>query len=76
MIFVTMFCLCELYISIVSKPASDLASSSEVYSHFFSTRRYGSCPVSHRATWSCKPLMIRPLWGMTTHISAPRSKID
>ena len=52
-----------MYVSIGSNPASDISASAEVYSHFPSSLRHGSFPISIRATWSWKPPGTVPYGG-------------
>ena len=65
-----------MYVSINSNPASAPSAPSKVYSHFPSSLRHGSCPVSCHATWSWKLPRTFPMWGVTTHVSAPNNKTD
>ena len=39
------FCLCQMYSYIVSKPASSLAISAKLYSHLLSSLRRGIRPI-------------------------------
>ena len=57
------FCFRQMYVSIVSNPASNLAASTEVYSHFPTSLYIGSRPVSRRATWSWKNPRTCPIRG-------------
>ena len=57
---VAMYCETMLYChrmhsSVVWNPTSALYIAAEVYSHFLSVFRRGSCTVSRRATWSWNP---------------------
>ena len=72
----TVFCICQMYVSIISNPASSLSASAEVYSHFLSARRCGSLPVSHCVTWSWRPPRTRPMRGVITHVSVTKSSTD
>ena len=74
----TMLCLQLMYVSIVSNPASAIAlsASAEVYSRFQYSRRRRSCPVSLRDTCSWKPPRIRPMQGVNTHVSTPKSSTE
>ena len=67
------FWILWIYVSIVSNPASALAPSSDIYSHFTSSLLCGSRPVISRVTRSWKPPRTRPIKGVTNHISAPKS---
>ena len=62
-----------MYYSIVRNPASPLAIADEVYSHLQPELHCRSCPISCRATWSCNPPRILPMWGVTTQVSVPKS---
>ena len=72
----TILYLFWMYVSIVSNPASSLAASDKIYSHFLYSCHRGSRSVSYRATWSLNPPRTYPMWGLTTHISAPKSITD
>ena len=72
----TVFCLHQMYVSIVSNPAPFLSSSTKVYFHFPSNRRRGSLPVSLQATWYWKTPMNCSMQGVTTHISTPKNRTD
>ena len=65
-----------MYVSILSNPASALATSTEVYSYFLYDRCRRSRPVNSCATWSWKPPRTRPMQGVTTHVSAPNISTD
>ena len=69
----TMLCLLQMYSSISSNPTSFLAAAVEVYSHFPYDRRCGSPSDKHHTTWSYNPPRTRPIWGVTTNISLPKS---
>ena len=71
-----LFCLLGMYVSIISNPAYTPAASAEDYSHFLSPRRRGICPISHRNIWFWNPTRTRPMQGITTHVSAPKSNTD
>ena len=58
------------------KTASSLAASTEVYSYLPSNLRLGSCPLSRRVTWYWKSPRTRPMRGVNTHVSAPKSNTD
>ena len=72
----TVLCLCQIYISIISNPASDIAASNKVYSPFPYARRYGILPFHLRITWYWKPPRTQTMLGVTTHISAPKRNTD
>ena len=54
-----------------SNPASALAASAMIYFHFSCSLHCGICHVSFHVAWYWKPPSTRPMWGVTTHISAP-----
>ena len=64
---------CILKISIVSNPSSYLAASAEVFSHLPFRLFHEILPVSRLAIWSWNPLRSRPMRGVTTQVSAPKS---
>ena len=66
-----------MYSSIALNPASSLAASTNVHSHFLSVCRHGSLPINRRATWSWNPPRIWPTrGGVTTHVYAPKLSTD
>ena len=76
MYYATTLCLCLMYVSIVSNPASALAASAKVYCHFPSSCRHRSCPVSRRSTWFWKLPSTCSIQGVTTHVSLPKISTD
>ena len=70
------FCLRRMQVSIRSNPASYLAASAEVYSHLPPDLCRGSRPISRCATWYWNPPRTRPMWGVTAHVSAPKSNTN
>ena len=71
----TIFCLLWMYIYIISNPASTISASAEEYSYFLSPHHSDSHPVSCYNTWSWNSPRTRPMQGVTTHVSAPKSNI-
>ena len=69
----TVFCLRQMYSSVVSKPISSLDVTTKVYSHFPSDLRCRNLPVKRRATWYYNPPRKLPIRGLTTHVSSPKS---
>ena len=61
-----------MYTSIISNPASALAVTVVVYSHFLSARLCRSYPVNCCDIWYKKTPKTRPMQGVTTHESAPK----
>ena len=62
-----------MYSSIASNTASSLAAAAKVYYHFPYVRRRGSLPANCCTTWSWNPPRTRPMKGVTTHVSVPKS---
>ena len=70
------FYLLRMYSSIALNPASYIAATAGVYSHFLLVRLRRSLPVKLRATWSWNPPRTRTMQGVTTQVSAPKSSIN
>ena len=62
-----------MYSYTIWNPASSLAITSEVYSHFLSVFCRRSRPVNRRATWSWNPPRTLPMQGVTAQFSKPKS---
>ena len=65
-----------MYVSIVSNSTFTLSASAEFYYHLVSSLRRRSLPVSRRTTRSWKTPSTRPMQGVTTQVSAPKSNTD
>ena len=66
----------RMYVSIILNHTSTLAASDEVYFHFPSSLLQRILPISRRATWFWKSPRTRPMRGVTSHVSAPKSNTD
>ena len=79
--FIAIYCaailrLYQMQVSIGSNPAYSISASAKVYSHLLSNPRHGSLPVSRLINWYWRPPRTRPMLGVTTHVSAPKSNTD
>ena len=72
----TVFCSFLMYTYIVSKPASALTVSDDVYSCFPSDRHRRSILINLCTTWSWNFPRILPMWEVTTHFSTPNIGTD
>ena len=73
---VTVFWLLRMYVSIVSNSTFTLSASAEFYYHLVSSLRRRSLPVSRRTTRSWKTPSTRPMQGVTTQVSTPKSNTN
>ena len=65
-----------MYVSIVSNSTFTLSASAEFYYHLVSSLRRRSLPVSRRTTRSWKTPSTRPMQGVTTQVSTPKSNTN
>ena len=70
------FCLSRMYYSIISNPDSSLDASAKVYSHLPYVELHGSFPINHHTIWYWNTPRIRPMRGVTTHVSASKISTD
>ena len=65
-----------MYSSINLNTASSLSAASDVYSHFMLFYLCVSIPINRHATCYCDPPRTRPMWGVTTQVSAQKSSAN